>query len=112
MIRILINSSILILLLLCSVIFAQPVKENGQLKVIGTQLCNEQGKPVVLRGLSYGWHNWWPRFYNAGSVKWLVRDWKINVLRAAMGVEPKKGYIDDPQWSTEKVKAVVDAAID
>ena len=28
-----------------------------------------------------------------------------------MGVEPKNGYIDRPEWSIEKVKAVVDGAI-
>jgi len=28
-----------------------------------------------------------------------------------MGVEPGRGYINEPEWSTEKVKAVVDAAI-
>lgn len=28
------------------------VSENGQLKVVGTQLCNEKGEVVVLRGMS------------------------------------------------------------
>jgi endoglucanase len=41
---------------------AQPVKEHGQLKVKGTQLVDQSGKPVMLAGVSYGWHNWWPRF--------------------------------------------------
>jgi endoglucanase len=90
---------------------AQPVNQHGQLKVLGTQLTNENGRPVVLRGMSFGWHNWWPRFYNAGAVKWLKDDWGCNVVRAAMGVEPGDGYIKKPEWSKEKVKAVVDAAI-
>jgi len=91
--------------------FAQPVKENGRLKVSGVQLLNEKGAPVVLRGMSFGWHNWWPRFYNAGTVSWLKNDWGCNVVRAAMGVEPDNGYINKPDWSKEKIKAVIDAAI-
>ena len=91
---------------------AQSVKEYGQLKVKGTQLCDQNGNPVILRGVSYGWHNWWPRFYNAENVKWLVKDWKITVVRAAMGIEPDSGYIDMPVWTTKIIKSVIDAAIE
>lgn len=38
-------------------------------------------------------------------------DWGATVVRAAMGVEPKNGYIDYPAGSKEKIEAVVDAAI-
>jgi endoglucanase len=96
---------------LSSFLLAQPVKEHGTLKVDGTLLKDEHGNPVVLRGVSYGWHNWWPRFYNAGTVKWLAKDWKCNVIRAAMGVEPDDGYQKKPDWSVETIKKVVDAAI-
>ena len=90
---------------------AQPVKVHGQLHVDKTQLKDEHGNDVVLRGMSFGWHNFWPRFYNAGTVKWLHEDWGATVVRAAMGVEPKGGYIDKPEWSKEKIEAVVDGAI-
>src|SRR5687768_13905451 len=90
---------------------AQTGKPVSPLKVTGTQLTDAGGKPVVLRGVSFGWHNWWPRFYNAGSVQWLKKDWSCSVVRAAMGVEPDKGYLQAKDWSKEKVKAVVDAAI-
>ncbi|WP_205512799.1 glycoside hydrolase family 5 protein [Longitalea arenae] len=101
----------LFLLFIVSMAFAQPVKEHGLLKVSGTQLVNEKGQPVVLRGMSFGWHNWWPRFYNAGTVSWLKKDWGCNVVRAAMGVEPDGGYIKAPDWSKERIRAVIDAAI-
>jgi len=91
---------------------AQPVKNNGNLSVKGTFLVNEKGDQIVLRGVSYGWHNWWPRFYNKESVKWLADDWKCTVVRAAMGVGPKGSYIDKKDWSKEKVSAVVDGAIE
>ncbi len=89
----------------------QPVKQNGQLKVEAVHLLNQQGQAVVLRGMSFGWHNWWPRFYNAEAVKWLHQDWKCSVVRAAMGVEPDNGFLKKPEWSRDKVKAVVDASI-
>jgi endoglucanase len=66
---------------------------------------------VVLRGMSFGWHNWWPRFYNAGAVSWLYKDWNCSVVRAAMGIEPDQGYLKDPNGSKKKIKAVADAAI-
>jgi endoglucanase len=91
--------------------YTQPVKTYGALKVEGTQLKDQSGNAVVLRGMSFGWHNFWPRFYNEGAVKWLHQDWKCTVVRAAMGVEPERGYIKQPEWSKEKVKAVVNGAI-
>ncbi len=93
------------------ILSAQVVTKHGQLKVNQTQLLDQHNSPIVLRGMSFGWHNWWPRFYNAGAVEWLVNDWHCNVLRAAMGVEPANGYIKKPEFSKEKIIAVVDAAI-
>ena len=61
--------------------------------------------------MSFGWHNWWPRFYNASTVAWLYNDWNYSVLGAAMGVEPDNGYIKDPAGSNDKIRAVVNAAI-
>ncbi|WP_046368211.1 glycoside hydrolase family 5 protein [Flavihumibacter petaseus] len=91
---------------------AQPVSDNGKLAVSGTQLVNERGKPVVLRGMSYGWHCLWPRFYNAGSVHWLTTDWNVSVVRAAMGIElGPDSYLKKPDWSKEKIRAVIDQAI-
>ena len=90
---------------------AQPVKKHGNLSVKGTQLTDEHGNATVLNGVSYGWHNWWPRFYNQESVKWLANDWKCSVVRAAMGVEPKGAYIDNPAESKEKIEAVIEGAI-
>jgi endoglucanase len=106
--------SILILtcFLLSATLFSQVVKEHGNLSVVGTKLTDEHGKTISLHGVSYGWHNWWPRFYNKETVKWLRDDWNCTVVRAAMGVEPKKGYLDDPAGSMEKMEAVIQAAID
>lgn len=91
--------------------YGQGVNKHGQLRVEGTQLKDQYGNAVVLRGVSFGWHNWWPRFYNPSAVKWLKEDWGCTVVRAAMGVEPGGGYLEKPEWSKEKIKAVVDGAI-
>ncbi len=107
----LIISALLLLFAHCF-INAQPVKDNGKLSVQGAFMVNENGEPTVLRGVSYGWHNWWPRFYNKESVKWLAEDWKCTVVRAAMGVGPKGSYIDKKAWSKEKIEAVINGAIE
>lgn len=91
---------------------AQPVVLHGNLSVQGTKLTDQHGNITVLNGVSFGWHNWWPRFYNKETVKWLATDWKCSVVRAAMGVDPKNGYIDKPDWSKEKMEAVIDGAIE
>ncbi len=102
---------LIVSVLIFTTLKAQVVKQNGKLKVQGTQLVNAKGEPIVLHGMSFGWHNWWPRFYNAGTVKWLRDDWKCSVVRAAMGVEPDRGYLKDSAGSLNKIKAVIDAAI-
>lgn len=90
---------------------AQPVIKNGQLKVTGTKLVNAKGTPIALHGMSFGWHNFWPRFYTAGAVEWLATDWNCTVIRAAMGVEPSRGYLQDSAGSMRAIKTVVEAAI-
>lgn len=90
---------------------AQPVKEHGALQVKGTQLVDAKGQPLVLRGMSFGWHNWWPRFYNQQAVAWLASDWQCSAVRAAMGIEPDGGYKQDPAGAIAKMEAVVEGAI-
>ena len=90
---------------------AQPVTKHGQLHVSGTQLLDAHDSAVVLNGVSFGWSCFHPRFYNAGAVKWLAKDWNCSVVRAALGVEPDSGYLKDPVRSTKLVTTVVDAAI-
>lgn len=101
-------------LLSISIIFstnAQPVKTHGQLKVAGTQLTDQNNQPVVLNGMSFGWSCFHPRFYTAGAVKTLAKDWNCSVVRAALGVEPDNGYLKDTAKSMKLITTVVDAAI-
>jgi len=91
---------------------AQPVKEHGSLSVEGTRIVDQNGNTVMLQGVSYGWHNWWPRFYNKETVKWLRDDWGCTVVRAAMGVGPENSYLDSPDWSKGLIEAIVNGAIE
>lgn len=101
-----------LLLLFVNISKAQFVKKHGQLSVLGTQLVDKDNNPIVLRGLSFGWHSMWPRFYNEKAVSWLKKDFNCNVVRAAMGIElGDYSYIKDPQFSKEKIEAVINGAI-
>ena len=87
------------------------VSQNVQLQVIGTQLSNKNGEPVVLRGVSFGWSNEWGVYYNKQVVKKLATDWKATVLRASMGVGAENDYLKNPVYAEKCVTNVVDQAI-
>lgn len=87
------------------------VSQNGQLQVIGTQLSNKNGDPVVLRGVSFGWSNEWGIYYNKQVVKKLAADWKATVLRASMGVGAENDYLKNPVYAEKCVTNVVNQAI-
>nr|CRY96302.1 hypothetical protein [uncultured prokaryote] len=89
----------------------QSVPVTERLHVEGTTLKNSSGETVRLRGVSLGWHNLWPRFYNAGAVHTLSQDWGAEVIRAAIGVELDGGYIDFPAEAVDAAFKVADAAI-
>ena len=88
-----------------------PVKQYGHLQVQGAQLCDQQGQPVVLRGVSLGWHNLWPRFYNKKVVQTLKYEWNCSVIRAAMGIMIEDNYLENPDYALECMTAVIESAI-
>ena len=88
-----------------------PVAINGKLQVNGTQLSNQNGEAIMLRGASFGWHNLWPRFYNKKAVAWLAADWKCNVVRASMGVGLDDSYLENPEYALKCMTSVIDGAI-
>jgi endoglucanase len=89
----------------------RPVDRYGQLKVQGNKIVDKNGQPVILRGMSLYWSQWQAGFYNANVVKWLAEDWKCSIVRASMAVE-EGGYLTKPDEEKNKIKAVVQAAID
>jgi endoglucanase len=86
------------------------VERYGQLKIVGNKLVDKNNQPVQLRGMSLFWSQWIGGYYNAQAIKWLKEDWKCNIVRAALAVEPD-GYLANPAIEKAKVTAVIDAAI-
>jgi endoglucanase len=64
-----------------------------------------------MRGVSLGWHNWQPRFYNTKTIDQLNEDWNCNLVRAAIGVEPEGGYLTNQDFANQCLDIVIDAAI-
>jgi endoglucanase len=83
----------------------------------GNRIVDQRGNAVKLNGMSMFWSNWAGAFWNADVVKFLVSDWKVNLIRCAVGVSNDSGdlpggYIEDPNGNKAKLSAVVDAAIE
>lgn len=76
------------------------------------QIVNKNGVPPQLRGISLSWSLWQGRkYYNPAAVDWLAGDFKITIIRAAMGVEPAHGYLQEPDAQIQLEETVVDEAI-
>jgi endoglucanase len=82
-----------------------PVSVHGQLKVDGNKIVDQNGKTVVLHGMSmYDWSQQGRQFYNASAVGHLAKDLECAILRIPIL----------PQNATSglsRVKAVADACI-
>ena len=85
-------------------ILARP-SQNGALSVKGTQLVDEKGQAVQLRGISTHGIAWFPDFVNRDAVMQLSTDWGANLFRIAMYTDENGGYCTD--GDKEKLKALV-----
>lgn len=85
------------------------VTENGWLQVVGTQLCNERGEPVVLHGMSTHGLQWYGQFAGSQAAA-NTAAYGANVFRVAM-YTGEGGYLSQPEAMTERAFAAVDAAI-
>ena len=88
---------------------------HGLLQVNGNSIVDKNGDPVSFAGNSFFWSNdnWGgERYYKSEVVSWLKKDWNTTIVRAAMGVEDPGGYLDNRTANKNRVKTIVDAAID
>lgn len=104
----------LVCLLMSSVDHIQaqtPVAKNGQLRVIGTKLCNQYGNPIQLRGMSTHGIQWygWGGCLNEASLDALAYDWGADVLRISLYVQ-EGGYETDPAGFTAQVNRLIEEA--
>jgi endoglucanase len=74
---------------------ALPAK-YGKLHVTGTQLCDSNGTPVQLRGMSTMGLQWTGEIVNDAAFAALAKDWKADVVRLAMYVG-EGGYAAHPE---------------
>ena len=92
-----------------------PVYLNGKLSVQGTQMVNECGKPVQLKGMSSHGLAWFPQCYTEESLTTLVNDWHIDIFRLAVYTHENGGYCktDTTQWkSKEDYNVYIDSLVD
>ncbi|WP_307804340.1 cellulase family glycosylhydrolase [Micromonospora echinofusca] len=86
-----------------------PVAANGQLRVCGRQLCNRNGKPIQLRGMSTHGLQWYANCATPGSLDVLAGEWHADVLRISMYVQ-EGGYETDPRRFTDLVHSYIELA--
>ena len=98
-----------------------PVATHGQLKVVGTQLQDQAGKPVQLKGVSSQWLNYESKTFpeSKPALQYARDHWKLSVIRAAMGVDAQGGYLSPGTGAAaaqatmlSKVNTIVQNAID
>lgn len=85
------------------------VSKNGRLQVIGTQLCNAAGEPLVLHGMSSHGLQWYPQFAGSNAMANTVRH-GANVFRLAM-YTAEGGYLSNPEQLKATVQNAVQAAV-
>ncbi len=83
---------------------------NGALHVEGTQLTDQDGNPVQLRGISTHGLAWFPGYVNRDCFHQLRNEWKANVIRLAMYTAEYGGYCTD--GDKEFLKQLVADGID
>lgn len=102
---------VLLSLLTCSPhLLAGEVAQHGRLQVQGNKIVDESGSAVSFAGMSLFWSQWMGQFYTKETVAWLHTDWKVPIVRAAMGIEAG-GYLTNSIREEEKIRTVIDAAI-
>lgn len=86
-----------------------PVGYNGRLKVVGTELRNQNGQPIQLKGVSTHGLQWNGKFANPKSISWLKNSWNASMVRIAMYTD-ENGFLAQP-WIKDKVHEIVRLAI-
>ena len=79
--------------------------KNGPLQVIGTQLCDESGNPVQLRGISTHGIAWFPDYVNQDLFTEMRQIWNVNIVRLAMYTDEYAGYCNG--GDKEKLRKLV-----
>ncbi len=84
----------------------------GKLSVKGTQLIDENGEAIQLRGLSTHGLSFYPQYVNEDLFRQLRQDWKANVIRLAIYTAESGGYCTggDQEYLKNLVRKGVECA--
>lgn len=85
------------------------VSENGWLQVEGVQLCNEDGEPIALHGMSSHGIQWFGQYAGEQAIK-NTASFGANLFRVAM-YTGEGGYLSQPEAMKKQVIQAVDTAI-
>src|SRR5215469_16345448 len=87
-------AAMLLLLPGCASMQASDTNTPPQLKVVGTNICNRKGEPILLRGVNVASMEWSsdgqgrvPR-----TVDVAIHDWHVNVIRLPLSQDRWFGY--------------------
>jgi len=113
--KLLIAQLVLTLIIGCWIagsVYATPVSQNGRLHVCGTNICNEAGKAIQLRGMSTHGLQWygWGDCINEGSLDALANEWGADILRVSMYPD-EDGYKAAPLRFKAMIDTIVDEAL-
>lgn len=96
-----------------AVLDGKPVVERyGNLQVVGTDLCSQDGEPVQLCGMSSHGLHWYGKYANKDVITWLRDDWNCQLWRAALYTQG--AYIGNPalkQKVVDSVEACIEAGM-
>ncbi len=89
-----------------------PVAKHGHLTISDTYLVSECGARVHLKGVSSHWLNWENDGYalSLEALEFMRDEWNLNVIRAAMGVDPAGAYLDSPAGMLSQVETMIENA--
>ena len=89
-----------------------PVALHGTLSIEDGKVVGRNGEAVTLRGMSLFWSQWAPQYYSKETVDWLVRDWKISGIRAAIAARGENSALTHLDREIAKASRVIEAAAD
>src|SRR5690606_11050100 len=88
------------------------VERHGYLSVQNGKMVDQHGMQPQLRGISFSWSIWeGEKYYNKEVVDWLIDDFKVDLIRLSMAIDPDKGYLQNPKEQKEKIINLIDQGI-
>lgn len=90
-----------------------PIEKYGELSTKGSCIVDEDGKTVILRGMSFFHCADAEKYKNEECIKWLIKDWHCNIVRYPIlpGVKGKYGFAGNPAETLKKLYKIIDACI-